>query len=144
MTRDKTDYDLSPIVEKLSAHSQGLMRSGSAGLRLLPSRKVVLEIVEGLRGVLFPRYFGESKASDETLRFHLGATLDHLRPILEEQVERCLVFVGDDSPEQRAECHGRAHDMVRELFWRLPAVRAVLATDVQAAYEGDPAATLAG
>jgi len=141
MTRDKTDYDLSPIVEELSAHSQGLMRSGSAGVRLLPSRKVVLEVVEGLRGVLFPRYFGESKASDETLRFHLGATLDHLRPILEEQVERCLVFVGDDSPEQRAECHGRAHDVVRELFWRLPAVRAVLATDVQAAYEGDPAAT---
>jgi len=141
MTRDKTDYDLSPIVEELSAHSQGLMRSGSAGARLLPSRKVVLEVVERLRGVIFPRYFGVSNMSEEALRFHLGATLDHLRPILEEQVERCLMFVGDDSPEQRAECHGRAHDVVRELFRRLPAVRAVLATDVQAAYEGDPAAT---
>ena len=143
MTRDTTDYDLSPIVEELSAHSQGLTRAGAfnRGARLLPSRKVLLEVVERLRGVIFPRYFGVSNVSEEALRFHLGATLDHLRPILEEQVERCLVFVRDDAPEQGAECQVRAQDVVRELFQRLPAVRAVLATDVQAAFDGDPAAT---
>lgn len=143
MTDDTTDYDLAPIVEELWAHSQQLTCTGaiSAGARVLPSRRVLHEVVEGLRGVLFPRYFGESKLSEEALRFHLGATLDHLRPTLEEQVERCLVFVGDDSPEQRAGCRKRAQDVVRELFERLPAVRAVLATDVQAAFDGDPAAT---
>ena len=88
MTRDTTDYDLSPIVEKLRAHSQGLTRAGAFNrwARLLPSRKVLLEVVERLRGVLFPLYFGVSNVSEEALRFHLGATLDHLRPILEEQV----------------------------------------------------------
>jgi serine O-acetyltransferase len=143
MTRNTANYDLSTIVEELCAHSEGLTRADALGrgVRLLPSRKVVLDVVEGLRGVLFPRYFGESKASDETLRFHLGATLDHLRPILEEQVELCLVFVGRGAPERREECRAQAQDVVRELFRRLPAVRAVLATDVQAAYEGDPAAT---
>jgi serine O-acetyltransferase len=143
MTRDTTDYDLSPIVEELSAHSQGLTRAGAfnRGARLLPSRKVLLEVVERLRGVIFPRYFGVSNVSEEALRFHLGATLDHLRPILEEQIERCLVFVRDDAPEQGAECRVRAQDVVRELFQRLPAVRIVLATDVQAAFDGDPAAT---
>jgi serine O-acetyltransferase len=143
MTRDMTDYDLSPIVEELCAHSHELTRAGAfnRGARLLPSRKVLLEVVEGLRGVLFPRYFGVSKVNEETLRFYLGATLDHVRPILEEQVEHCLEFVCQDAPEQRAECRARAHDVVRELFQRLPAVRAVLATDVQAAFDGDPAAT---
>ncbi|MBW1906222.1 MAG: serine acetyltransferase [Deltaproteobacteria bacterium] len=143
MTRDTTDYDLSPIVEELCTHSHALTRTGAFNreAQLLPSRKVLLEVVEGLRGVLFPRYFGESKVSEETLRFHLGATLDHVRPILEEQVEHCLEFVRHDAPDERAECRARAHDVVRELFQRLPAVRAVLATDVQAAFDGDPAAT---
>jgi serine O-acetyltransferase len=143
MAHDTPDYDLSPIVEELCAHSQELTRAGAfnRGARLLPSRKVLHEVVEGLRGVLFPQYFGESKVSGETLRFHLGATLDHLRPILEEQVEHCLAFAGHDAPDQRAECRARAYDVVRELFRRLPAVRAVLATDVQAAFDGDPAAT---
>ena len=143
MTNDTTDYDLAPIVAELCAHSQRLTREGafSRGARPLPSRKVLHEVVEGLRGVLFPRYFGASKLSEEALRFHLGATLDHLRPILEEQVECCLVFVGHDGPEERAECRARAQDVVCELFGRLPEVRAVLATDVQAAFDGDPAAT---
>jgi len=143
MRDDTTDYDLAPIVQKLWAQNQQLTRAGalSRGARLLPSRRVLHEVVEGLRGVLFPRYFGESKLSDEALRFHLGATLDQLRPILEEQVERCLVFVGRDDPQELAECRTRASDVVRELFARLPEVRAVLATDVQAAFDGDPAAT---
>ena len=143
MSDERTDFDFSPIVEELCAQSRALTRAGalSRGARLLPSRRVLYEVVDGLRGVLFPRYFGESKLSDEALRFHVGATMDQLLPILEEQVERCLVFVGDDSAEQRAECRVRAHDVVRELFGRLPAVRALLATDVQAAYDGDPAAT---
>jgi serine O-acetyltransferase len=143
MTRERPDYDLSPIVEELCVHSQGLPRADglNSGALLLPSRRILIEVVEGLRGVLFPGYFGVSKVSEETLRFHVGATLDHLRPILEEQVEHCLVFVSSDTAERRAECRAQAFDVVRELFQRLPQVRAVLATDVQAAFDSDPAAT---
>jgi len=142
---DPADYDLAPVVEQLCTHSQGLTRTGAfnRGAQLLPSRGVLLEIVEGLRCVLFPGYFGVSKVSEETLPFHIGATLDHLRPLLEEQIERCWVFVCRDAPEKREECRSRAHDAVRTLFERLPAVRATLATDVQAAFDGDPAATSA-
>ncbi len=143
MSSDATDYDLTPIVERLCAHSQGLTRSGAfnRGAQLLPSRRVLIEVVEGLRGVLFPGYFGVSKVSAETLRFHVGATLDQLRPILEEQIEHCLVFVCRDAPEERAKCHAQAHQIVRTLFEQLPQVRSALATDVQAAFDGDPAAT---
>ncbi len=143
MTKDPIDYDLAPIVEELCGHSQGLTRAGAfnLGAQLLPSRRVLIEVVEGLRGVLFPGYFGVSKVSEETLRFHIGAALDHLRPLLEEQIDHCLAFVCRDAPEKRAECRSRAHDLVRTLFGRLPSVRQALATDVQAAYDGDPAAT---
>lgn len=143
MAEQTRDYSLTPIVDELCAHSDRLSRTGAHNRRtqLLPSRKVLLEVVEGLRGVLFPRYFGVTKVSEGRLRFHIGATLDHLRPLLEEQVEHCLAFVGDDEPEDRAEYRVRAHDVVRELFQRLPDVRAVLATDVQAAFDRDPAAT---
>jgi serine O-acetyltransferase len=143
MTTNPTDYDLSPIVEELCAHSQGLTRAGAfnRGAQLLPSRRVLIEVVEGLRGVLFPGYFGVSKVSAETLRFHVGATLDQLRSLLEEQIEHCLVFVCRDAPEEREECRSHAREVVQTLFERLPSVRAALATDVQAAFDGDPAAT---
>lgn len=143
MSLDTTDDALAPIVQELCAHSNRLTRAGGLhrGMELLPSRKVLLEVVEGLRGVLFPRYFGVSKVTGGRLRFHIGATLDHLGPVLEEQVEHCLGFVGGDAPEQRAEHQTRAHDVVRRLFERLPAVREVLATDVQAAFDRDPAAS---
>jgi len=62
MTRDKTDYDLSPIVEELSAHSQGLMRSGSAGARLLPGTRTGF-LSRGSRGTRSSRTKSRSTAA---------------------------------------------------------------------------------
>ena len=115
---------------------------GCADRQPLPSRDVVIEIVELLRAVLFPGYFGTSELTADNTAFHLGSTLDRIQRSLEEQTRRGLCFACDNpSADPRTDCDARAQAITRQFLARLPAVRKLLAADVQAAYEGDPAAT---
>ena len=68
----------------------------------LPSRDVLIDIVESLRSVLFPGYYSISDLRAENLHYYIGATLDRIARSLQEQVERGLCagtdVAGDDSP----------------------------------------------
>jgi len=103
-----------------------------------PSRDAVVSIVESLRTVLFPGYFGPSHLTPATMPFYVGSTLDDVQRALREQVRRGFCFT---CHERHPECEGRTESTVQRFLDRLPIVRRLLATDVQAAYEGDPAAT---
>jgi serine O-acetyltransferase len=107
---------------------------------LLPSRDVVVSIVEALRTVLFPGYFGVSDLTEDSLRYHVGATLDRVQRLLQEQIWRGYCFACEKDASQCGECEGRARDTTVAFFRSLPDVRRLLGTDVRAAYEGDPAA----
>jgi serine O-acetyltransferase len=134
---------LSNVVERLCESDNGLARSQKpAQIRhILPSREVLVEIVEALRSVLFPGYFGTSELSDEGVRFHIGATLDRVNRLLQEQVKRGLCFVCEREAPNCLECDQKAHLLTESFLAMLPTVRGTLATDVRAAWEGDPAAT---
>ncbi len=134
---------LSSTVEQLCAANEGpespFIRRPSG--QSLPSRDTVVEIVEALRRVIFPGYFGVSDLTAESMRFHVGSTLDWVLRTMQEQVKRGLCFVCHEPRDRCSECEGKALAISKSLLERLPAVRHLLATDVQAAYEGDPAAT---
>jgi serine O-acetyltransferase len=132
---------LADVVLRLCEVHDGLSRWPEAAWQLLPSRDALVNIVESLRSVLFPGYFGDTDVDEENLPFHLGATLDHTLRVLREQIRRSLcVECRDPDPRRCPDCEVRAFELARELIARLPDVRRLLATDVQAAYEGDPAA----
>ena len=59
-------------------------------------------ITESLRSVLFPGYFGTSEITADTLRFHVGHTLDDIRRTLEIQVRRGLGFRCEEN--ENAQC----------------------------------------
>jgi serine O-acetyltransferase len=109
---------------------------------LAPSRSRVIEIMENLRMVLFPGYFGPTDLTDETLPYYIGTTLDQTRSLLEDQVARgyCFECPKDKCCVLQEDCINRAKNIVEKLLIRLPHIRKFLITDVQAAYEGDPAA----
>ena len=133
---------LDDIVERLCDSDEGLVRwcRKVDGRCVLPSRDAVVDIVRSLRAVLFPGYFGASELTREGLRFHVGATLDHVRHVLYEQIRRGLCFVCRRDVPDCEECEGEARDKTDTLLTMLPQIRHLLATDVQAAYVGDPAA----
>jgi len=111
----------------------------------MPSIEVLGEIVERLRAVLFPGYYGYSDVDAENMRSHLGANLDKVDRLLREQIRRghCFSCSLDDEKDCQ-DCEDMARSLSRKFIARLPEVRRLLTTDVMAAYEGDPAAKSPG
>jgi serine O-acetyltransferase len=136
----KEEGQLADLVRDLSEATNGLRRQihECSSRQPLPSRNAVIEIVEALRSVLFPGYFGPSDLTEENVAFHIGSTLGGVRRDLRQQIKCGICF---DCKERDGLCDARADAATQRFLGRLPAVRELLATDVQAAYEGDPAAT---
>ncbi|GAB6039067.1 serine acetyltransferase [Fundidesulfovibrio butyratiphilus] len=106
----------------------------------LPSLEALADMMERLKAVLFPGYFGDSDITPETLPFHTGANLDVVRRILAEQIRRgyCFVCLRQDKPCPDGEALAAIKAV--EFLRTIPAIREKLLLDVHAAYEGDPAA----
>jgi len=141
---DFTEIDLHQVVEELIDASDHLARNLSRRRndQPLPSRDTIIAIVEGLRAVLFPGYFGVSEVSTDSMRYHIGSTIDHLQREIREQVRRGLCFVCPEEKSDRChECDERAASITARFLHQLGHVRHLLATDAVAAYTGDPAAT---
>ena len=141
---DAVDVDLHRIVDELTDASDRLARNLSRrGNDLpLPARDTIIEIVEGLRSVLFPGYYGVSEVNADSMRYHIGSTINHLKRLIQEQVRRGLCFVCPDEKGDRCrECDERAASITARFLHQLGRVRHLLATDAIAAYTGDPAAT---
>lgn len=106
----------------------------------IPSRLHVVESIELLREVLFPGYFSRGKLDPVNLRYSMGQTVAALFDTLAEQI--CHSIRHDCLRYQQAcsDCEDRGYHVALELLNGIPDIRRVLATDVQATYEGDPAA----
>lgn len=105
-----------------------------------PSRTAVFDIVEMLRSVLFPGYFGYETLSADTIRAHVMSTLDKALRKLYVQVMRAISFTCP--PEQKeclAQCPRDAREIIVEFANRIPEIRKLLSTDAQASYDYDPA-----
>jgi serine O-acetyltransferase len=111
----------------------------------LPSRDTIIECIKRLRQLVYPGYFGKQGLTSQNLPFRLGELVIELSDMLYEQVRHCLRYreqlPGQNGDRETSEqCDRLAAEAVATFFDRLPAVRDILATDVQAAFDGDPAA----
>jgi serine O-acetyltransferase len=109
----------------------------------LPSRTSCLDIMQQLRSILFPGYFHLAEFSEEGIAFHIGAILDTIAIGLQEQIRRgfCFSCSGKGDLQQ---CDIRARKITNEFMQKIPDVMLLLGDDVQAAYNGDPAAQSPG
>jgi serine O-acetyltransferase len=106
----------------------------------IPSRMLVIELLEKLREVLFPGYFSREKIDPVNLKYSLGQSLSSLFDLLAEQIT--LSFRHDCFRYELpcSDCEKQGAGIALELLKSVPALRKVLATDVAASYDGDPAA----
>lgn len=133
---------LKQTVEELSDTSKmkGLFHQHRHG-DPLPSSAVLEEIIGLCRAVLFPGYYGKSTLNSVTVRYHIGMEVERLFSMLTAQVQAGLCFgCQEDIPTRCEDYHAKAEAIAAALISMLPQVRRTLATDVEAAYLGDPAA----
>jgi serine O-acetyltransferase len=127
------------ITRRVEERGEPLFHGGE---QPLPAKREMIAILRGLQEVIYPGYFGEQALYRENLHAHLGDQLYALSRRLECEVKKALASelrLPGRIPVPRAE--GDAHEVVTAFFERLPEVMELIAGDVEAAYEGDPAAT---
>lgn len=110
----------------------------------MPSQEKLVEILDRIKEVIFPGYFGPSRVHMESLRYHMAANLDSIYRLLAEQIRRGGCFARADYARDCRDCEKASQDMAMRFLERLPDLRRLLALDARAAYEGDPAATSPG
>ena len=129
---------LSPIVEALCESARDLAMF-PGGRIVLPSREAVGRVVEGLRSVLFPGYFGTSDLDHESLPYFVGDTLARAMRHLEDEIRRGVGFMERHDYETCQHCAEFADRTTKSFLGRVPAIRDLVHSDVDAAYQGDPA-----
>lgn len=100
----------------------------------LPSQESVDQLARDCMHLLFPGYFEERALTERELPKHVGQLLAGIDRRLAAELEKCLRFAQVADPAQRARSHTTA------FLAQLPELRKVITTDVEAAYQGDPAA----
>ena len=142
MDNSKFTLTLTTAVDRLSDEMslKGLFHQHQDG-NPLHSGKVLEEIIDLSRSIIFPGYFGRSNINKHTIRYHLGMAVEKLSKLLEDQILAGLCFSCPKSGKgENTACKLKAKEMAFRLIERLPEIRRVLATDVEAAFNGDPAA----
>ena len=142
-------HTLTQAVSELSdKHSyEGLFHQYKDG-DPLPSGKSLRRIVELSREILFPGYFGNSTVHRRTINYHIGVNVEELFGLLTEQIQAGLCFGLENTPSdnviKKIPDRDTAASIAARFISKLPEIRRILATDVEAAYYGDPAATCLG
>jgi serine O-acetyltransferase len=110
--------------------------------RYLPSREAIVEILESVLDLMYPGYYGRQDLNAGNLSEHVEQMAAALLPKLEREMEHCLCYGREREtvPPQFGECAPRAHELAEIFLRRLPEIRGLLIRDVQAAFDGDPAA----
>lgn len=140
MTADRFNDMLKRVVDELTTPEsyREVFHQYSDG-NLLPSLTDLNEIVSLSRIILFPGYFGYSHITNHTIGYHTGVNVECLYNKLSDQIFAGLCF---------GKCQEATRDTAAEICAQfiglLPEIRRRLATDVIAAYKGDPAATSYG
>lgn len=102
----------------------------------MPSEKILSEIMDIARNIIFPYHYGETPVYSDTLEYYIGVRVDKLSRLIREQIRISLEYEEEVcvKPKERAE------EITEKFIASLPELRAILTTDVVAAYNGDPAA----
>ena len=117
------DYEKQRVIDRLEPYMQ-------------PDRLVIERLIGKLFRIVFPGYFSDYKYRVYDLRNSISTLLEDVARDLSEQIAIALRSCGDQAEDFSA----RAEELTGEFLRRIPAIRELISTDLEAAYDGDPAA----
>lgn len=104
----------------------------------LPSKKAVGALCDDLLHLLFPGFFSEEAVSSAELPATAQEIIDQIAGQLESAI--AVSLREDEEKQSEGDLQKKAVSITERFFAQIPSVRALLKTDVEAAYAGDPAA----
>ncbi len=100
----------------------------------LPSQESVNQLAADCMHLLFPGFFEETGLTQRELPDHISQLLGRVAKRLAAEIEKCLRFAKVEDPGKKA------RETTDTFLSQLPELRKIIKTDVDAAYQGDPAA----
>ncbi|MGM0418201.1 MAG: serine O-acetyltransferase [Thermodesulfobacteriota bacterium] len=106
----------------------------------IPSRGEIVSIINEFIQILFPGYFSKEKLEPHNLQYKIGLSVSNLFSRLAEQIIRSYKHECFRYNKPCEVCTDKGYESSLKLFEKIPHLRKILATDVTATLEGDPAA----
>jgi len=136
---------LGELVEKMVASYRCDARTQHIDRVYLPNRSEIIQLVRDLMELLYPGFIGRQHLTQHNVGFHVGDLLPRIGEVAFRQIYLCQCYADEDAKAhavaRRAKpSEQRARELTISFLESLPTIREILATDVQAAYDGDPAA----
>jgi serine O-acetyltransferase len=132
---------LDDIVGALVTSYAKSARGHHIGKRYLPSRETILEITNLCFQIFYPGYHGRQDLGQDSIRYHTGNLLSTLHEKLSSQITACLCYQAEEEGKSELPCAAQGRKQADDLVVKLPDIRSALMEDVEAAYDGDPAAS---
>jgi serine O-acetyltransferase len=117
-------------------------RTRHIGKRFFPSRTEITQLIERLLELTYPGFFGRQNLSEHNISYHVGELIPRIGHLAYRQIYRslCCHDTATGNSVDKKSRERQACEVAHAFIESLPKVRAMLADDVQAAIEGDPAA----
>jgi serine O-acetyltransferase len=126
------------IVEQLTDNHNQVYPNIPLHERRIPSFVCLKDIVDTIRSIIFPGYFGCSWVNEDSLAYHTGVAVEKLCNLLSQQIFDALFFESQQLDSLRAK--EKAHQLTTTFLDQLPYLKRLLSTDVTAIFNNDPAA----
>ena len=136
---------LDELALEVTSSIQGDDRTRHLSTDYLPSHREVVGVLERLSWILFPGFHGPRSIGENTLEEHTRSLLTDVAGPLFHQIAGALRYAESSGQkiefdEHCPDCDEQACIEVDHFLSTLPSIRKLLALDVQAAFDGDPAA----
>ena len=105
----------------------------------LPSKSGIVGLTTDLLALLFPGFFDNKVTHSSEIKMETALLMDSVAGRLEDELVKCLTHSPPNDTIQ-ANPRAAAQEISMQFLSQLPKVREILATDVDAAFDGDPAA----
>ena len=108
----------------------------------LPSSDDIASLTEALLALVLPGFFGSERLTKANFAAVTVCRLEEVKAKLSEQILRGINYVcrGDECPDcDKSRCEAKAASLTEVFLLTLPKVRSLIKTDIEAAYDGDPA-----
>ena len=135
------NHRIDDVLEAVLASYAQYPAIGKIGETHFPKRHLILSALKKLQCVIFPGFFDEKELRNDNIRFYTGQLLEEIREVLTEQIAKTLRLFTEEFRDAPGDAVWKRSEEIVEVFLAaIPKIREYLATDIEAAFEGDPAA----
>lgn len=133
------DKNMAQLVSQLATNYRGNSIFSSYDSSNLANKVEIIEILQELRQLIFPGFFEKKKLSNDTIEYYIGDLLISIEEKLHRQVKNVLMYKNNNEYEDFY-LEEQTNKICLTFLNLLPTIQEYITTDVQAAYDGDPAA----